>query len=193
MATWIWIVIAVAIVVVCMLAVWWAVSRRRTNRLKRQFGPEYVRTAESAGGRREAEAELRAREKRRGKLDIHPLGQTARDEYARRWQRVQEEFVDSPAGAVARADALVNAVMNEQGYPMDDFDTRVGDVSVDHADVVDNYRAAHRIFLSLEGGNVSTEEERKAMQHYRSLFDDLLGRSTPAVPANGSQTKEVAL
>jgi hypothetical protein len=192
MATWIWIMIAVAIVVVCVLAAWWAASRRRTSHLKEQFGPEYARTAENTGGRREAEAELRAREKRREKLDIHPLGDSARDEYARRWQRVQQEFVDSPAGAVARADALVNAVMSEKGYPMEDFDTRAGDISVDHASVVDNYRAAHRIFLSLEDGTVSTEEERKAMQHYRSLFDDLLGRTRPVAPANGSQTREVA-
>ena len=42
------------------------------------------------------------------------------------------------------------------------------------ASVVDNYRAAHRISLSQQQGNVDTEEERQAFVHYRALFEKLL-------------------
>ena len=55
---------------------------------------------------------------------------------------MQARFVDSPGAAVGEADRLVIAVLRERGYPMDDFDQRAADISVDHADVVENYRAA---------------------------------------------------
>ena len=122
MAEWIWIVIAIAIVVVVAAVVLELLSLRRTRHLRQQFGPEYERTTQVAGDKRKAEAELSAREKRRDKLDIRQLDPQARDQYARRWRRVQEEFVDSPTGAVARADALVSSVMSDRGYPMDSFE-----------------------------------------------------------------------
>jgi hypothetical protein len=177
MAAWVWVVIAIVVVVVFAAIAAWLASRRRTRHLQHQFGPEYERTTQLAGGKREAEDELRAREKRRGKLDIRPLDPEARDRYAHRWQHVQEEFVDSPAGAVARADALVNSVMSDRGYPMDDFERRAADISVDHPGVVEHYRVAHHILVSMEDGDVTTEEERRAMQHYRSLFDELLSET----------------
>ncbi|HEY4345975.1 MAG TPA: hypothetical protein VGM80_00170 [Gaiellaceae bacterium] len=186
MATWIWIVIAAAVVLVCVAAAMQMTSRRRTQRLQDRFGPEYDRTARVAGGRRDAEADLRARESRRDGLDIRPLPAATRDRYATKWQDVQAEFVDSPTDAVAHADSLVNAVMSDRGYPMDDFGQRASDVSVDHPQVVEHYRAAHQIFASMVDGSVSTEEERQAMKHYRMLFDDLLdangtdGGSEPA-------------
>jgi hypothetical protein len=175
MATWIWIVIAVAIVlVVCLTVARVVAARRRTRRLQQQFGPEYDRTTRKAGGRRKAEAELKAREKRHEKLDIRPLPAEERERFAAQWGRVQADFVDSPPGAVARADALVSAVMTQRGYPVEEFDRRAADVSVEHPRVVENYRAAHGVFVSMENGEVSTEQERQAMKHYRLLFDELL-------------------
>jgi hypothetical protein len=174
MAAWVWIVIAIAIVVVAGAIAVRLHTLRRSRHLQQQFGPEYDRTTEVAGDKRKAEAELAAREKRREKLDIRQLDPRTRDQYARRWRRVQEDFVDSPEGAVARADALVNSVMSDRGYPMEDFSRRAADISVDHPEVVEHYREAHHIFESMEDGDVTTEEERLAMQHYRSLFDELL-------------------
>jgi hypothetical protein len=189
MATWAWIVIvAMAVVVVCLAAL--VVSqRRRTRHLKQQFGPEYDRATKNADGKREAEAELLAREKRREEYDVKPLSESSRVRYASRWQDVQAGFVDEPEQAVEHADDLVNEVMSERGYPMDDFDQRAADVSVDHPEVVENYRKAHRIYLSMKKGTASTEEERQAMRHYRSLFDLLAGaqeaRSTERTSARG--------
>jgi hypothetical protein len=172
-------VIVAAVVVVCALVVLQMMGRRRTQHLQERFGPEYDRATEAAG-RREAEAELRAREERRESLDIRPLPAATRERYATKWQDVQAEFVDSPTLAVAHADELVNAVMSERGYPMDDFEQRAADVSVDHPLVVENYRAAHRVYLSAETDDVSTEDERQAMKHYRLLFDELLSGDGPS-------------
>ena len=103
-----------------------------------------------------------------------PFSPDARRRYATRWQDVQAEFVDSPMDAVSRADDLVSEVMTDRGYPMEAFEQRVADVSVDHPVVVENYRAAHQIVLAMDRGEASTEDERLAMQHFRALFDDLL-------------------
>ena len=104
----------------------------------------------------------------------------ARQEHAATWQRVQAEFVDAPADAVGRAERLVTRVMRERGYPIDDFDQRAADISVDHPDVVENYRSAHAIYVSQHDRDISTEQARQAFVHYRALFDRLLG-SDPGI------------
>jgi hypothetical protein len=175
MDTWVWIVIAAAVVAVVALLVLWAASRkRRTSHLREGFGPEYDRTVEEAGSRRAAESELSEREKRREELDIRPLAPGTRDRFADRWRTVQERFVDDPNGAVGDAHVLVIEVMRERGYPTDDFEQRAADVSVDHPHVVENYRSAYDISRRSENGEAETEDLRQAMVHYRALFDELL-------------------
>jgi len=174
MDAWVWIVIAV-IVLVAIAMIAWAVQRsRRTTALKERFGPEYDRVASDASSKRDAEAELREREQRRSDFDIRPLDPDARERYRDQWEAVQARFVDDPAGAVTEADVLIQRVMRDRGYPVEDFDTRSADVSVDHPHVVENYRAAHGIATAHARGNAGTEELRQAVKHYRSLFEELL-------------------
>ena len=184
MPTWAWIVIAVVAVVVVALIVWNALRTRRTRTLREGFGPEYDRTVADAPSKREAEAELAERRKRREELDIRLLDPSARDRYAEEWQTTQARFVDDPGGAIAEADVLIQRVMRERGYPVEDFEQRAADVSVDHPEVVNNYRAAHAISIAHERERASTEDLRVAMQHYRSLFDELLESRQPAGAEN---------
>jgi cytoskeletal protein RodZ len=174
MPSWVWVVIALAAVVVLAIVVWQALARRRTGQLQEQFGPEYDRTVGTAESKREAEAELQAREERRRELEIRPLPQAARYRYLEAWQGVQSQFVDDPSAAVARADELIQSVMSERGYPVEDFEQRAADVSVDHPQVVENYREGHRLAQSSANGSGSTEDLRQAMRRYRALFDDLV-------------------
>ena len=175
MPTWLWIVIVVVAVIVVIAVVASVVRTKRSRALQESFGPEYDRVAADAPSRREAESELRERQKRREELDIRPLEQSDRDRFSNRWRDVQAEFVDDPADAVVHADALIQEVMRARGYPVDDFDTRSADLSVDHPDLVEYYRAAHGIAVAHERGNAGTEELRHAVQHYRRLFDELIG------------------
>jgi hypothetical protein len=174
MPSWVWVLIAVAAVVLLAIVVWQAVARRRTGRLQERFGPEYERAVGAAESKTEAEAELQSREERRRELDIRPLSQKTRDRYLEEWQSLQAQFVDDPAAAVARADSLIQAVMSERGYPVEDFEQRAADVSVDHPEVVENYRAGHRLAQASSDRDGSTEDLRQAMRHYRTLFDDLV-------------------
>jgi hypothetical protein len=172
--TWGWILIAAAAVLL-IVAIFMAMrSKKRTNQLQSQFGPEYDRTIESADSRRKAESDLAARQERREQLDIRPLSSAARERYATQWQTVQAQFVDNPTGAVASADTLIQSVMGDRGYPVDDFEGRAADVSVDHPHVVENYREGHRLADQSANGNGSTEGLRQAMRHYRALFDELV-------------------
>jgi hypothetical protein len=182
MDTWVWIVIIAAVVIAVLAVAWFALAGRRRRGLQERFGPEYDRTVETTGNRRAAESQLREREQMHDELDIRELSPAARDRYFEQWRAVQVRFVDSPGEAVREADTLVQQVMRDRGYPVDDFDTRADAVSVDHPHVVENYRAAHGAWAANERGEATTEDLRQSLVHYRSLFEELLGRGAAEEP-----------
>jgi hypothetical protein len=165
------ILIVLALLVVLALV---AGRQRRSRRLRERFGPEYDRTVAEAGDRKEAESRLEERTARRERLDIVPLDPADRTRYVEAWRLTQARFVDEPAEATREADRLITAVMRDRGYPIDDFEQRAADVSVDHPQVVDDYRAAQAIAAANERSEASTEDLRQALVHYRSLFEELL-------------------
>lgn len=175
------IIIAIVVVALILIGIVLMIMRKREGgRLKDQFGPEYERQVREAGGSRaKAEAELLRREKRVEKLDIKPLPPERREAFAADWQQVQARFVDDPERSIALADALVADVMKARGYPVDDFEQRAADVSVEHPELVANYRAAHDIAVRRSQGKADTEDLRAALIGYRSLFDELLHSGTP--------------
>ncbi|HUB57923.1 MAG TPA: hypothetical protein VMB04_22510 [Mycobacterium sp.] len=189
MSVWAWILIA-AVVVVAIPALIVTVgivgSRRKTHRLKEHYGREYERLLSETGSEKAANRELTTRERKRGKLDIVPLTREALSDFTARWQQVQATFVDNPGSAVGVADRLVTEVMRQRGYPVDDFDRRAADISVDHPEIVDNYRAAHDINKSRRD-DVDTEQQREAFVHYRALFEKLL-----ATPSDNDEQQEAS-
>jgi hypothetical protein len=173
MTTAIIIIAVVAVALIVAGVVWYVTSsRNRTKELRGRFGSEYDYELSRAGNRRQVEAELADREKRVRKLDIRPLPETQRGEFAQRWRDVQARFVDDPGSAVNDAQQLVDQVMTARGYPTGEFGQRARDVSVDHPHVMAQYRAAYEI--TQRDGQTDTEEQRQAMVHYRALFDELL-------------------
>jgi hypothetical protein len=168
------VIVVVAIVVVAVLAML-AVRHSRKAGLRDQFGPEYDRIVREAASTRSAERALKARRAERNELDIHELSPTQRDSYAQQWRGIQGTFVDAPQASLARADALVGSVMSDCGYPMRDFDQQADLISVDHPEVVNDYRQAHGVFLADAAERVSVEDARRAFIAYRSLFSELLG------------------
>jgi len=169
------VLVAVAVVVVAFVLS----QKRRTDELRGKFGPEYERLVHEHGDPRRAESELTKRTERVKQLHIKALSPEHRDRFADAWRSDQARFVDDPKGAVVEADRLVADLMQVRGYPVGDFEQRAADVSVDHPHVVQNYRVAHDIALREQRGEASTEDLRKAMVHYRALFEDLLDSNEP--------------
>lgn len=169
--------IVIVVAVAAAVAVWAIARQRRSAELRRRFGGEYSRTVEQYGSPTKAEAALDQRVKRVERLQIRPLSPEQHERFTREWREVQARFVEDPPGAVAAADRLVGSLMEKRGYPMGEFEQRAADISVDHPLVVENYRSAHGIVT--REGTLSTEDLRKAMVHYRVLFDDLLEVAAP--------------
>jgi hypothetical protein len=177
------VLLLVLIAVVIAVGVILYLQRRRSDTLRQKFGREYQRTVSQLGDGRKAEAELTAREERVRKLEIRRLKPEEQARFIESWKRAQARFVDEPLRAAADADILVQDLMKARGYPIGDFEQRAADISVDHPDVVTNYRAARDIATRNNAGKTSTEDIRQAMVHYRSLFDELL-------QSNGTQTEK---
>lgn len=171
-----WIVFGTILVVALLVAAAWVLSQRkkRSLRLQQRFGQEYIRTVDEFGGRAKAESELKAREKRVEHLSITTLAPSEAARFSQAWNALQGRFVDNPKGVVAEADQLVRELMLARGYPMGDFERRSADISVDHPAMVETYRAAQAIAVRDQRGEANTEELRKAVVHFRALFDELL-------------------
>src|SRR5579864_3161288 len=171
-----WIIVAgVVVFALLALAAWFFSQRKKqSEKLQQRFGPEYDRTVGELGGRAKAESELKAREQRVEHLTITPLAPAEAARFSQAWNALQARFVDNPKGVVVQADQLVRELMLKRGYPMGDFERRAADISVDHPAVVENYRSAQVIAARGERGEADTEELRKAVVHYRVLFDDML-------------------
>jgi hypothetical protein len=187
MDTWVWILIAVVVIIAVVAgAMCFAQRYRRRRALRERFGPEYDRSVDSSRSRRKAEGELAERAKRREKVEIRPLPDDARKLYVARWNEIQGRFVDRPQVAVVEADDLVTQVMRDRGYPVDDFESQSELVSVDHPEVVHNYRDAHGTYTKTTTGEATTEDLRRAVIAYRALFEELVtdgarsGEHTPS-------------
>jgi hypothetical protein len=170
----------VLIIVIIAVAILVFIGRRRSAALRHKYGSEYRRAVGEFGDERKAEAELTAREKRVHSLNIRELTPEEQERFADSWKKAQARFVDEPSQAAADADILVKEVMQTRGYPIGDFEQRAADISVDHPDVVSNYRAARAIALRNNAGKATTEDIRQAMVHYRSLFEEFLETTEPA-------------
>ncbi|HEV3219139.1 MAG TPA: hypothetical protein VGZ48_05175 [Candidatus Acidoferrales bacterium] len=178
-------IIAAVVIVIACIATLQIVRKRRTQRLRAQFGStEYSRAVTEGGSQRKAEAVLDKRADRVESFHIRALSASDRARFVESWSRIQSRFVDGPGGAVTDADQLLGDVMSTRGYPVSDFEQRAADISVDHPLVIENYRAAHQTALLQLQGKASTEDLRKAMLHFRTLFDELVNEPEVARAAH---------
>jgi hypothetical protein len=173
-------VVLLCVVVLAAVGLFLAFRRPRRADLEERFGPEYERALEEHGDPSLAERDLRRRARRVDGFRLRDLSDEDRTRFSSTWASVQTRFVDDPNGAVHEADSLIKTVMLVRGYPIDDFEQRVADLSVHHANVVQHYRAARALAARNQAGVADTEELRQAFVHYRVLFAELLGAPSVA-------------
>jgi hypothetical protein len=174
-------IVIIIVIVLVVIAVGGALIARQTSQ-RRQFGPEYDALAKEVGPR-QARTEFTKRQKRVAGLDLKELSPEQRAAYEARWEAAQEQFIDNPRQATQTAAGLVTAVAAEIGYPVDDREQLLADLSVNHGKYLDGYRGAVRATDQAADG--STEEFRQALLDYRTLFNDLIGAPT----ADGARTR----
>jgi len=182
-------ILALAGLVLVIVALVMRASRRRHEELVQRFGPEYERVVDEYGSEKRADRELLARERRIKRLHHHPLRERERAAFLARWNEVQARFFDDPVASVRQAEELIKAVMDATGYELDEFEQRVADLSVEHATVVQHYRAARALLAANLAvppgtpGRPDIDELRQAVVHYRALFMDLV--SEPELAPRG--------
>ncbi len=164
--------------------------RQRTKRLQDKFGPEYERAVNEMGDARQAENDLQARLDHVRTLDIRPLSADEIHRFTNDWQITQAEFVDEPLAAMQKSDRLIREVMKAKGYPVEDFEQRVADISVDYPALVADYRGLHLMALKGADEEVSTEEMRQAMIHGRALFENLVNKDADMEDMHEQHEKE---
>jgi hypothetical protein len=181
----------VAIVVLLVLAAlsMFITRQQRTKRLRERFGPEYDRALIDAGDRRKAEDMLEQRLQHVKTLNIRPLSAEETDGFIHRWKMIQAEFVDAPLAAIQKANQLIKEAMYARGYPVEDFEQRAADISVQHPELVEEYRGLRMIAVTGGGdGELTTEDLRQAMVHVRALFEELVGNTNDSVDTREKET-----
>jgi hypothetical protein len=185
------VVLALVLAAIVVSALWNGGTSHREERLRERFGPEYDIAVQQFGARRALRV-LEDRERRVAELPLRSLVPAERASFGQSWSLVQREFVDAPHEAVTNAHDLVLRTLHARGYPVDDYEQCVADLSVDYGGIVEHYRAAHALEEANRAGRANTEELRQALVHYRALFEELLGTPTDKVPP-ASQRYEPAL
>ena len=162
------VIVVVVVLVIAAAALFPQVGGRRA-RLRRKYGPEYDRLAET-GDTRAAERELTEREQARRELKVRQLEPPEQARLRQAWGAVQEQFVDDPRHAAEQADQTIGRILTELGYPDGDTDRQLALASVDHPRAVYEYRKAHEL-----AGSGDTEALRRAMLGFRGFFNELVG------------------
>jgi hypothetical protein len=122
-------VLAALLVAVVAVLAWRNAPARRREKLRARFGPEYDLAVQLHGAPR-AQRMLEEREKRVEKFPLRSLSPSECATFSQSWRQRQEQFVDTPSAAVSGAHELVQRVMLARGYPVEDFEQSVADLSV---------------------------------------------------------------
>jgi hypothetical protein len=100
-----------------------------------------------------------------------------RHEWESRWQSLEEDLEDSPRDVLPELDELVEQMLNERGYAIDDPVVREGD----DREIVAEFLAAREItrLLADDPDAVSPGDVAAAVNGYRSLYEFLLEERSP--------------
>ncbi len=183
------VVIVLVLLVAAAAVVAAVVRKRRSARLRSSFGSEYDRTVEATGTRRQAEKQLADRQSRHAELETRPLTAASRSRYLTAWEGVQSRFVDRPVISLSEADTIVTKILAERGFPTDDTRASEEMLSVQHAHVLDSFRAGHAIEQANTSTRSDTEQVRQGMLHFRSVFEAMLEDDPAPYPEDAPDTQ----
>ncbi|MGZ4376432.1 MAG: hypothetical protein ACXVR9_16870 [Gaiellaceae bacterium] len=92
-------------------------------------------------------------------LDLH--------EWETQWQQLQDESVDDPAQTLPEIVRLVDAMLRERGFQLDEPVTAEGD----DADIVRDFLAARELAATADAGSADPEDIEVALEDLREIHD----------------------
>jgi hypothetical protein len=100
-----------------------------------------------------------------------------RHEWESRWASLEEDLEDSPRDVLPELDELVNQMLDERGYAIEDPIASEGD----ERDVVADFLAAREItrLLASNPDVVSPGDVALAVNNYREVYEYLLEAAAP--------------
>jgi hypothetical protein len=102
----------------------------------------------------------------------------SRHEWESEWASLEEQLEDSPVDVLPELDDLVERMLNERGYAIDDPVVREGD----EREVVSDFLAAREItrLVADSADGISLGDVAAAVNGYREVYEYLIAaRSTP--------------
>jgi hypothetical protein len=156
----------------------WVVVRHRRRADRPSTGAAPRRVARSSRPRPDRGTELARPEQ----LGIRTLTAGERTRYLAAWQGLQGRAERLPALALCEADAVVDRLLRDCGYPVDDPRSPADVVPGRHADVLAAYRAGHALEQVTTSSHSDAEQVRQAMAHFSAAFDAVVAEGTPACP-----------
>jgi hypothetical protein len=93
------------------------------------------------------------------------------------WQALEPLVVDSPHEALPELDGLVERMLEEEGYPLEEGEAeRAAEQGID-SEVLASFHAARDVARRVDGGqDVDPAEVGQAVGLYRALYDHLVAR-----------------
>jgi hypothetical protein len=115
-------------------------------------------------------------------LGIRTLTDVERQRYRAAWEGLQGRAEQRPALALCEADAVVERLLRDCGYPVDDPRAPGDVVPGRHAEVLACYRAGHALEQINSSSRSDAAQVRQAMAHFSAVFDAVVAEGTPAFP-----------
>ena len=115
-------------------------------------------------------------------LGIRPLTEAERTRYRAAWEGVRSRSEHLPALALSEADAVLERMLRDCGYPIDDPRSPTDVVPGWHATVLASFRAGHELEQLNTTTRSDAEQVRQGMQHFGCAFAAVIGDGTPGYP-----------
>lgn len=170
------IVLAVALVAAAVTGL--VVLRRRRAAGRPSTSPAVRRVARAARPRPDRGTELGRPEQ----LGIRTLTAGERTRYLAAWEALQRRAERLPELALCEADAVVDRLLRDCGYPVDDPRAPGDVVPGRHAGVLAAYRAGHALEQVTTSSHSDAAQVQQAMAHFQAAFDAVVAEGTPAFP-----------
>lgn len=174
------VLVGVLIFAVVVLTVLLVTIHRHRRDLRGAFGQQPDPGVTQGDPRRSPDRDLGESRRRPAGLQIRPLAPASRERYLRAWDGAQTRFLDTPVVALSEADALVTQLLRECGFPTEDRPASLQSLPVEYAPVLKDLRAGRAIEKANSSDRADTEQVRRGMLHFRSVFEALVEPATGA-------------